>query len=276
VIFLTSLTPLYCQSSQTNTETQINIPQLIDELAESDFIVNYYAGKKIIKAGSKAIPELIKALDHKKGKVRIASIFLLEQINDKSAIPSLIKVVSNETRKENERAAAAMALGRMGSKESSEILIKYLSDDSNTLKMACIISLGMLKEEKAVPHLAKLTRDKNEQIRKFSIQSIRSIGNKAIQELEKTIQDGSLEEKLLSLEVLSYINNEQSYESLKKFMNSSDKYVAISSAYILSTIGKSEGKEIATKLKNDPDPKIKVIAVETLKNIEKLEKGGIK
>lgn len=254
-------------SEDTSSETII---KLIEELGDSDFLTNYYAGRKILKMGKEAVPYLIKALDHDNGRIRLASIILLEQMKDKRAIPEFMRVFKEKNRKERERTAVALALGRMEAKEALDLLIEGLSENSTTIKSACIMSLGMLKEEKAVPYLIKFVKDKEESISKISMRALQSIGDKGIPEIEKLIDKGSFEEKLISLEILGNIKSEKSVEVLKKVLRNDNKYLAISSAYILSTIGEKEGKEIAINLMKDKDPKIRELAVRTLENIEKL------
>jgi len=254
-------------SENTASET---IQQIIEELGDSDFLTNYYAGRKIIKIGKEATPYLIKALDHDKGKVRLAAIVLLEQMKETRAIPEFIRIFKDGQRKERERAAVCLALGRLGAKESADVLIKGLSESSSTIKMACATSLGMLKEEKAVPYLVKYAQDKESEIGRACLRALQSIGDKAVPELEKLLKEGVFEEKLLALEMLGNLKNENSIEVLKKVLQSDNRYLAISSAYILSTMEYADGREVALKLLNDTDPKIKTLAAKTLENIEKI------
>ncbi len=246
------------------------IQQIIEELGDADFLTNYYAGRKIIKIGKEASPYLIKALDHDKGKIRLAAIVLLEQMKETKAIPEFIRIFKDGHRKEREKAAVCLALGRLGAKEASDVLIKGLSDDSSTIKMACATSLGMLKEEKAVPYLVKYAQDKESEVGKVCLRALQSIGDKAIPELEKLLQQGVFEEKLLALEMLGNLKSESSMEVLKKVLKSDNKYLAISSAYVLSTLECSAGKEVALKLLNDAEQKVKTLAAKTLENIEKI------
>jgi len=262
---------IFSQSSTTNTETSIqNISQLIEELGDSDFLTNYYAGRKILKFEKEAVPELIKALNHKKGKVRIGAIILLEQIKDERAGPEFIKIVKDKNKKNNERTICAFALGRMKIKEASPVLIECLSEDNTELKSACIIALGSLKEEKAVPYLMKFLNDKEDEIKRLSLRALKDIGENSIPEIEKMVNEGTFEEKLQALQLLGEIKGEKSVELLKKLLKNNDKYIAISSAYILSTIGNIEGEEIATKMKKDPDSKIRTLSIQTLENINKI------
>jgi len=275
IIFAGIINPyLFCQEQIPPKNTKEDIPQLIQDLGDSDIITNYYAGRKIKKIGKDAVPYLIKALDSPKGKIRIASIFLLEQIKDPRAIPEFIRIFKDKSREEKERAASALALGRIDAKESSTFLIDGLSEDSDTIKSACAMSLGMLKEEKAVPRLIELTKDKEKEIGKISLRSLKQIGDRGIPEIEKLLKEGSMEEKFLSLEILGEIKSEKSIDILRKALKDENKYIAICSAYILSVIGNNEGNEIAKKLVKDTDPKIKVLAVKTLENIT--NNGGTK
>jgi HEAT repeat protein len=277
LFFLFGLIPFLSLAQEKQIpEIKENIPKLIEELGDSDIITNYYAGRKLVKIGKEAVPYLIKALDSENGRIRISSIIILDQIKDERAIPEFIRILKDEKRKDRERSACALSLGKMKAKEASDVLIQNLSDSSNTLKIACIMALGELKEEKAIPYLLKLTKDNEEAIKKASISALKSIGEIGIPVYEKIIEDGSFEEKILAIEILGEIKSEKSIELLKKILKSENKYLSISSAYILSSIGNTEGEAVANKLKKDTDPKVRTLALQTLENINKIkEKQGV-
>jgi HEAT repeat protein len=277
LFFLFGLIPFLSLAQEKQIpEIKENIPKLIEELGDSDIITNYYAGRKLVKIGKEAVPYLIKALDSENGRIRISSIIILDQIKDERAIPEFIRILKDEKRKDRERSACALSLGKMKAKEASDVLIQNLSDSSNTLKIACIMALGELKEEKAIPYLLKLTKDNEEAIKKASISALKSIGEIGIPVYEKIIEDGSFEEKILAIEILGEIKSEKSIELLKKILKSENKYLSISSAYILSSIGNTEGEAVANKFKKDTDPKVRTLAQQTLENINKIkEKQGV-
>jgi len=271
LIFLLLVFPLICQSENFTQKSTKDINELIEKLGSSDIIENYQAGKEIIKEGETAIPYLIKSLNHQKSKIRFASIILLEQLKAKESIPEFINILKDKSRKDKERTACALALGRLNAKDTSDVLIETLNDDSTSIKTACIVSLGMLKEEKAVPYLLRYVKDKEKQIGQVTLKALKEIGDNGVPKLEEIFERGEFEEKLLALEVLGEIKSEKSIEFLKKTMKNENKYLSISSAYILSSIGKSDGKEVAKKLLNDKDPKIKTLADKTLQNIKNIE-----
>ena len=277
LFFLFGLIPFLSLAQEKQIpEIKENIPKLIEELGDSDIITNYYAGRKLVKIGKEAVPYLIKALDSENGRIRISSIIILDQIKDERAIPEFIRILKDEKRKDREKSACALSLGKMKAKEASDVLIQNLSDSSNTLKIACIMALGELKEEKAIPYLLKLTKDNEEAIKKASISALKSIGEIGIPVYEKIIEDGSFEEKILAIEILGEIKSEKSIELLKKILKSENKYLSISSAYILSSIGNTEGEAVANKFKKDTDPKVRTLAQQTLENINKIkEKQGV-
>jgi len=277
LFFLFGLIPFLSLAQEKQIpEIKENIPKLIEELGDSDIITNYYAGRKLVKIGKEAVPYLIKALDSENGRIRISSIIILDQIKDERAIPEFIRILKDEKRKDREKSACALSLGKMKAKEASDVLIQNLSDSSNTLKIACIMALGELKEEKAIPYLLKLTKDNEEAIKKASISALKSIGEIGIPVYEKIIEDGSFEEKILAIEILGEIKSEKSIELLKKILKSENKYLSISSAYILSSIGNTEGETVANKFKKDTDPKVRTLAQQTLENINKIkEKQGV-
>ncbi len=258
--------------TKTTSEKEIQkqeILGLIQELGESDIIANYQAGRKLLKLKKEAVPFLIKGLNDNKGRIRFASIILLEQIGDKRAIPSFIKIFEDKKRKRKERMATALALGRMEAKGAGDVLISGLSEPSNSIQGASAVALGMLKEERAVPQLLQLLESKKEEIKKCALRALEAIGDEGIEELEKMVKEGSLSEQFLSLQVLGKINSEKSVKLLCETLKNEDKHISLSAAYVLSELGISDGKEVAEKNLTSKDPKIRMLSVKTLENLKK-------
>lgn len=269
LIFISFACPnIFADNLPETQDTQIL--QLIEELSDSDIIANYYTGRKLLKIGKPAVSHLIKALNHDKSRIRFASIILLEQLKDTSASSELVKVFQDNKKSDRERAAASIALGRLGAKEYSKILVEGLNEKSNTVKNACAASLGVLKEGEAIPPLLKiLAENKESESGKVTMRIIKMIGDNGIPQLEEILKEGKFDEQMLAIEVLGEIGSKNSKNLLTNILKNENKYLSISSAYVLSVAGESNGKETAEKHLKDSDLKIRMLAIKTLENISK-------
>ncbi|XP_058824317.1 deoxyhypusine hydroxylase [Topomyia yanbarensis] len=71
--------------------------------------------------------------------------YCLGQMQDRAAIPILVKVLEDESQEPMVRHEAAEALGAIGSKEVEEILIKFSTDSVIEVAETCEIALGRIR-----------------------------------------------------------------------------------------------------------------------------------
>lgn len=71
--------------------------------------------------------------------------YCLGQMQDKAAIPVLVKVLENLDQEPMVRHEAAEALGAIGAKEVEDILIKYSNDPVTEVAETCEIALGRIR-----------------------------------------------------------------------------------------------------------------------------------
>jgi HEAT repeat protein len=88
--------------------SSINIPALIDHLADSDSLVRSHARDVLACIGTPAVPDLIEALHSTSSRVRWQAIKALECIQDPSVAPELVEQLRDDNA--GVRWAAANAL----------------------------------------------------------------------------------------------------------------------------------------------------------------------
>lgn len=174
-----------------------NINVLIESLADEDELVRIQIAESLEGIGEPAVEALIEALTHDDKNIRRCSAKVLGEIRDERAIEPLIvnlkdsnKWVRRETSgalsKMGEpatdplihllddpdwkvRGAAAWALGRIGSKNAVEPLIKSLLEDENGfVRSGAVNALGNIGDKRAVEPLKKATEDESSYVRNFS------------------------------------------------------------------------------------------------------------
>jgi len=178
-------------------ERDENINELIEILADEDELVRIQASESLKEIGEPAVCPLIEALEHDNKNIRRYSAKVLGEIGDERAIEPLIlnlrddnKWVRRETSgalsKMGEpattpliqlledpdwkvRGAAAWALGRIGSKEAVDPLVKALLEDENGfVRSGAANALGNIGDERAVEPMKKATKDESSYVRKVS------------------------------------------------------------------------------------------------------------
>jgi len=144
-----------------NSSTGENLRRVLAGLKDKDssFRASFAleAGRLQIK---ESIPSLIKLLDDESYKVRRNAIYALSWMQAKEAVPYLIKLTEENNDKWIRR-RATQALGQIGDTQAVPVLIKLLSDADPAVKENSIYSLGWLKDKGAVsPLLALYEKEK--------------------------------------------------------------------------------------------------------------------
>lgn len=118
-----------------------------------------YAGiaSEIALAGSRAVPQLIRALSSDDYITKKNAIFALGFIKDLSAIPALIQTAKE---KQTCSEAATDALGEIGGPEVAAFFIDSLQHQEYPNEKMCYY-LGLICDNRAVPILCKMINHKN-------------------------------------------------------------------------------------------------------------------
>lgn len=100
---------------------------------------------------------------------RIASIYSLGLLGERSAVPALIRILSNSHEPIAVRAHAAEALGNIGDPESVPALAEMLRDETSpSLRRSCAYALGEIdgSEARAALDAARLPRQSSKRTRR--------------------------------------------------------------------------------------------------------------
>lgn len=106
-----------------------------------------------------AIPYLLKDLRDKEPEVRGAAVLSLEKKHDPSAIGPLIQALGDNSEFVRCEATLALASNSAGTTEALPLIIKLLRNDkSNTVKAAAAQALGIIGSAEAIPALESTSR----------------------------------------------------------------------------------------------------------------------
>lgn len=139
----------------------------------------------------KAVKPLIEALMDKYPDVRMAAAMALAEINDKSAVPDILKRLKKE-KNVDVQVKLTLAVGKMKIKDAIPLLEKRLKHPNSIIQDATIEVLGDFGDKKPIADLLKVLKSKetDKQIRRSIILYLGKVGDKThLPILEKISKD---------------------------------------------------------------------------------------
>ena len=103
----------------------------------------------LIALGKPAVPTLIEACRDSNQHVRLLAAYVLGCLNDRSAVPALMRIVESDTYAPA-RLAAVEALGRLGAKEALSSVQAAIEDKSSYVRDAAEWALPRVQKGKGV------------------------------------------------------------------------------------------------------------------------------
>jgi len=133
------------------------------------------AKEALIKIGPPAVAQLIAALEDANHLIRMNAADALGEIRDPRANPPLLAHLEKDAHR-LVRIAAAYALGKIGKKESVPLLMAVLAEEDKDLREGAAVSLGLLKDGRAVQPLGTLLDDDTWAVREQAAEALGRIG----------------------------------------------------------------------------------------------------
>lgn len=134
------------------------------DLSDSVWKVRIEVENALIALGEPAVPTLIEACGDSNQHVRLLAAYVLGCLNDRSAVPALMRIVEGDTYAPA-RLAAVEALGRLGAKEALSAIQAATKDPSSHVRDAAKWALPRVQKGEGVGNalreLAMSTFDKS-------------------------------------------------------------------------------------------------------------------
>jgi HEAT repeat protein len=108
--------------------------------------------KVVLAMGSAAVPELIEALKSDFPSIKGFSVEMLGEIGDISACAPLVDF-ARITESNDLRCKALRAIGDLGDEAGKEVLLDYLADDDEAIRVSAAQGLGSLASPETAPFL---------------------------------------------------------------------------------------------------------------------------
>ncbi|HEY4308405.1 MAG TPA: HEAT repeat domain-containing protein [Pirellulales bacterium] len=147
--------------TQLNPGPEVTIPLMVNVLEDADPSVVVPALQTLAERGPEAVPGLIEALSHPKGRYWATLVLAEMGPAAKSAVPALGGLLDDPD--PEVRMQSALALGEMGidAAAAEARLVKGLSDKADAVRYACTFALGKVGATGAIAELEKSEADKD-------------------------------------------------------------------------------------------------------------------
>ena len=201
-------------------------------------------------------PELLMAivrgaLNHSDKGVLIAAAETAENLDDKVAVPVLIKVLNDIKHStagwsELDVINVPAVLGALGDKRATPALIDALGDDDDLVRLSAINSLGELGDKSAVPYLIEALNDQNDDDTNFVVEALGKLGDKrASFPLQKVFKASESYDRVSAALALAKVGGmfykEQSVTTLIEILNDDASNTQGRAAEALAEIGDERG-----------------------------------
>ncbi|MCL5037502.1 MAG: HEAT repeat domain-containing protein [Chloroflexi bacterium] len=217
--------------------------------------------KTLIKInGRKDVKYLMELIQDKDPDVRKQVIQYISDVRYEEAVPSLINSLRDND--PDVRRDAAARLGSLGDKKTVPYLIQSLNDPEAQVREAAAEALGYIGVVSAVE---PLLRAKNISSNTIS-NSLSRIGSDALPQMLNAMKNGNSTTKIMIINALRSIHNEEVVRVLQEALHDSDKDVSMTAKQVLSNMKESYALPAVIALLKDSDSSIKLAAINTLGN----------
>lgn len=258
-------------------------PSVVDALIEilegDDMWTAYPATDALGRIGDrKAIPALIKALDKK--TLREPAIKALSLIGDTETLKYIVPFIEDSSKTIQEE--AIRGIERFYHKGVSEefitgeikgllgdrvlnILVTHAWSKKPDVRIAAILILGLMKDERAYNPLLEISQDEDfkEDVKRAFV----FIGKDRPESLLKLFETDDLYQKRFICEVAGKIASPVYYMTFEKLLKDEDGHIRSTAAKAISKLGNPKAIEPLKRLLIDPYEDVQETAVEALFNL---------
>ncbi|MBI4835065.1 MAG: HEAT repeat domain-containing protein [Planctomycetes bacterium] len=173
---------------------------------------------------TEALKEILNPNSKTPQNAMCSAILALGNLQEKESIPLLSGILNDQKRTMQERAYAALALGRIKAPESLPELKKSMQDKTGDIRSSVAIALGLIKSPDSKNDLLNmLQNDKDSRVRQFAAVSLAQLGDKSVCDaLRKMLTDKKLDYNVKGVVIiaLGIMGDEKSADLLRETVSS--------------------------------------------------------
>jgi len=229
--FLITLTIIcFCCGSGFASPDQAKVSELIQGLRSSNRFERDMVVNELIKIGSPALPQLIASLNDSDHQVQEFAAGILGNIEDKTAVPSLLKALQ----------------------------------ENPSRRYAVVWALGKIKDERAIPYIIEEFRHEEASVRKTAMRAIIIIGTPAIPYLLDKIDDPDVKMRSMVITLFGEMGVESAEERVIKALDDKDPTVVEAACRSLGHIGSTRSVNPLTLKVREASWRIRINAINSL------------
>ncbi len=193
-------------------------------------------------ATQEAIPKMVETLDayvltpsQRDLPVVKTLVVAFGEMRAEEAVPALIRVVRGYV---GGRSLAALALGQIGDRAASEVLVEALNDKSVKLQLAAMKSLGQLGDPDVLPIVRKFLSAPDPRVRRMAVLTAgHLLDYTSVPVLLKIAHDdGSPLVRPAAIEALGKVGNARLVPDLLPLINDTNAFLRAALAYTLADL----------------------------------------
>jgi HEAT repeat protein len=213
----------------------------------------------------KSVKPLIDAFDHNDYDIRQKAVNTFGPSNSKQVVKQLIEAVKNKNSSWLKRFNAAVALGRMKSKEAVEPLMEVLADRNPKVVYGAVIALGQTGDANALEPLIERLKSKDKIMRFRCAEALGLIGNKeAVEPLITALEDEDARVRQYAAQALGLIGSPKAEDHIITALKDEDRIVRQGAAEALGQIGSNKSVEHLIAALRDEDETVRQKAAESI------------
>jgi HEAT repeat protein len=213
--------------------------------------------------GSSAVPELPKLLRDKEYRVRSLAAMALGRLGAKETVPEIARLLtdgSGEVRK-----GAVEALGYLGVRETIPEVVKLLGDGEARVRSEAVDALGRLGAKETAPEIVMLLKDGDAVVRRVSLNALANLGARsAAPEIAKVLEDGEAEIRTTAVHALRKLGARETAPGIAKLLTDESADVRCWTVYALGQLDAKETAPAIAKLLTDVDVTIRIWGAQAL------------
>jgi HEAT repeat protein len=240
-------------------------------------------------------------IDDRDGHLRSLAAIGLSKIGDKRAIPQIMKLLSDPYEDVQESAVSALGnfredlkteefvsclkdknpalrkncalvLGKIGAKDTVDILGFALKDEDTSVRQAAVNSLSSITTDESVRYLICALTDENQHIRTSAALSLGAIGGeKTLEPLMLLLSDNEDSVRAAAARALGMTGDADAVKYLIDMLQDPNGFVVTTAMEALSKLRGGEAREALIRMLDSNDTEIKRTAIKALSSFQGIQ-----
>jgi len=180
------------------------------------------------------LKEILNRPNKPNNELQCSALLSLGNLQDKSLIPFISKILTDLSRNDSVRSYAALALGRIKDPAALPELRKALQDKKSSVRASAAIALGLIESIEAKDDLINLlTNDKISEVRSYAAISLAQLGDKSVYSIiSKFAKKGDYHLENMCTLALGILGNPEAIPELRELVEKKNKPLSYGAAIL--------------------------------------------